>query len=244
MRPFFTSILLAFLMSFTLNHELQAYCARCVKIESDREALQGNNPQSVGYYDEQISLEKTAPPHAPSTSLETKADADEEIAFNDISEASTSKPMPSGTTTEKNAKNISYSTRFGANSGEMFAYSTLFNIFDTKNFLNVFCGPFTLLIPTNEAFHHIKDMSMQDLVKPDFEDKLSLITSYHVVSRQILRQNFIDEEELKTIGGGNLKLKSENGVLFINHARVVRVEPAGSNGIIYIIDELLLPPNI
>lgn len=237
MRLICTAICSIFLVCLTSNQELQAYCARCVKIESEREAQQASNPHSVGYYDEKISSEKTD--STPPISLKPNGNEDVKIALNDNSETNSYI-----TTTEKKNKNISYSLRFGANSGEMFAYSTLFNIFDTKNFLNVFSGPFTLLIPTNEAFHHIKDLSMQDLIKPDFEDKLSLITSYHVISQQILKQNFTDEDEIKTIGGMNLKLKSENGVLFINHARVLRIEPAGRNGIIYIIDQLLLPPNI
>ena len=103
-------------------------------------------------------------------------------------------------------------------------------------------GPFTIFIPTDEALRRLPPGTLEALLKLENREKLSALVSKHVVNKEILKDNFKDNQgkDIKTIDGHNLILEDKEGKLTVDGARVLRIEAAGNNGAIYIIDRLLL----
>jgi uncharacterized surface protein with fasciclin (FAS1) repeats len=103
-------------------------------------------------------------------------------------------------------------------------------------------GPFTVFAPTNAAFEKLPKGTVDDLMKPENKDKLRDILEYHVAVG-VYKQDFIQDGQ--TINEANLKnitVNIKDGKMLVNHsANVVATIPA-SNGIIYVIDAVLLPP--
>ncbi|WP_068470821.1 fasciclin domain-containing protein [Candidatus Protochlamydia phocaeensis] len=118
-------------------------------------------------------------------------------------------------------------------------YSTVLTILQTKDFLNTLCDSFTFFIPINEAFRHLGPLAIQDLLRPENKEQLSALVSSHVVAQKILKKDF--NQAVKTLNGHNLTLQAKGDDLTVNGIRVLRTEPAGDNGIIYIIDQVLMP---
>ena len=79
------------------------------------------------------------------------------------------------------------------------------------------------------------------LSKPENQEKLSAIVSNHVVATKILKKDFETQinREIKSLSGKNLTIRSENGKLTVDGAQVIRIEPAGYDGVIYVIDQVL-----
>lgn len=123
------------------------------------------------------------------------------------------------------------------------AYSTIYTIFKTKNFLETLDGPFTLFIPTNEAITQLPRETLAKLIRPEYAEKLAVLVSNHVVARKLLSKDFIENNnaEVKAISGRNLTLTYQEGKLFIDNIQILRSEPAGYDGIIYVIDKVLVP---
>jgi len=104
-------------------------------------------------------------------------------------------------------------------------------------------GPFTVFAPTNEAFDKLPRGTVDDLMKPENKAKLQDILQYHVYVGKINSDMMQDGQTFNEVNGGNITIqKSADGKLTINgKAHVVASIPA-SNGIIHVIDEVLLPP--
>jgi uncharacterized surface protein with fasciclin (FAS1) repeats len=122
-------------------------------------------------------------------------------------------------------------------------YSTLYTIFKTKFFLETLDGSFTLFIPTNEALERLPKGTLIELTKPENQEQLAALVSNHVVARKILKNDFVTNtnKEIKAISGRNLTMRSENGKLTIDGAQILRIEPAAYDGVIYIINKVLIP---
>lgn len=102
-------------------------------------------------------------------------------------------------------------------------------------------GPFTVFAPSDEAFGKLPDGTVEDLVKPENQDKLRDILEYHVYIGTI-RENMIrDGMSLNQVNGQNVKLGKNGDKLSVNEANIVATV-AASNGIIYVVDQVLLPP--
>lgn len=101
-------------------------------------------------------------------------------------------------------------------------------------------GPFTVFAPTDEAFGKLPKGTVDNLVKPANKDRLRNILEYHVYVG-VIRENMIHNEmNLNQVNGENIKLEKTGDRLTVNDARVSGVIPT-SNGIIYVIDQVLLP---
>ena len=101
-------------------------------------------------------------------------------------------------------------------------------------------GPFTVFAPTDAAFAAIqKDVDM--LLKPQNKAQLASILTYHVVSGKAMAADLKDGQELTTVQGTKLKVSIKNGKVMINGADVVSADIAASNGIIHVIDKVLMP---
>lgn len=102
-------------------------------------------------------------------------------------------------------------------------------------------GPFTVFAPTNAAFDQLPAGTLDDLLKPENKSKLQDILEYHVYVG-VIHESMVDGEmALNQVNSKNATFKNENGKLSINGANVMASLPA-SNGIIYVIDKVLLPP--
>lgn len=102
-------------------------------------------------------------------------------------------------------------------------------------------GPFTVFAPTDAAFKKLPEGTVEDLVKPENKDKLRNILEYHVYVG-VIRENMIrNGMNLNQVNGSNVTLNKTGDKITVNKANIVAIVPT-SNGIIYVIDEVLLPP--
>ncbi len=119
-------------------------------------------------------------------------------------------------------------------------YSALLTIFKT-GFLETLNQSFTLFIPSNEAFKQMSPQTFLFLTLQQNSEELAALVSNHIVAKKILKNDFMDNNgsEIKALSGRNLTLEYKNEVMFIDGVRILRSEPAGYNGIIYILDGVL-----
>ena len=101
-------------------------------------------------------------------------------------------------------------------------------------------GPFTVFAPTDEAFAKLPKGTVEDLLKPENKAKLTKILTYHVVPGKVTSKE-VKPGEVKTVEGKSLKVTVEKGMVMINDAMVVKVDVEASNGVIHVIDKVLLP---
>ncbi len=103
-------------------------------------------------------------------------------------------------------------------------------------------GPFTVFAPTNAAFEKLPAGTVEGLLKPEKKDDLVDILQYHV-SVGVFKEDMLqDGQNIGQVNGGNITITKKDGKLMINGvANVIATVPA-SNGIVYVIDAVLLPP--
>jgi len=101
-------------------------------------------------------------------------------------------------------------------------------------------GPFTVFAPNDAAFSAIQP-EVDKLLKPESKAKLSKILTYHVVSGKVKAADLIDGQELTTVEGSKLKVSVNDGKVTIGGAKVTSPDITASNGIIHVIDKVLLP---
>ena len=100
-------------------------------------------------------------------------------------------------------------------------------------------GPFTVFAPTDDAFAALPEGTVSSLVEPENKDKLTAILLYHVAAGNVTSDQ-IKDGELKTVGGESVELSTANGVQ-VNGANVVKADIEADNGVIHVIDQVLLP---
>jgi len=103
-------------------------------------------------------------------------------------------------------------------------------------------GPFTVFAPTDEAFAKLPTGTVADLLKPENREKLKGILLYHVVSGKVMAAQASGLTSAETVGGPKLTLKKGAAGLMINEATVRTADVQASNGVIHVIDRVLLPP--
>lgn len=101
-------------------------------------------------------------------------------------------------------------------------------------------GPFTIFAPTNAAFEKLPKGTVEDLLKPENKAKLTAILTYHVVAGKVLAAD-VETGMVKTVQGGELDVKVADGGVTVNGAKVVKTDIIGSNGVIHVIDSVVLP---
>ncbi len=101
-------------------------------------------------------------------------------------------------------------------------------------------GPFTVFAPTDEAFSKLPPEALSDLLKPENKEKLTAILTYHVVPGKITSRQVAHISKATTVQGQSLTVDTNDGVT-INDAKVIAADVEASNGIIHVIDTVLLP---
>lgn len=103
-------------------------------------------------------------------------------------------------------------------------------------------GPFTVFAPTNEAFAKLPPGTVDGLMKPDQKDALVNVLQYHVAVAVIKAENLTDGQVLGMVNGDNVTVQVKNGKITLNNSATIIASVPASNGIIHIIDGVLLPP--
>ncbi len=101
-------------------------------------------------------------------------------------------------------------------------------------------GPFTVFAPTDAAFAAIQS-EVDKLLKPESKQKLSKILTYHVVSGKMKAADLKDGQELTTVEGSKLQVMVKDGKVMVGNAKVTTADISASNGLIHVIDKVLLP---
>jgi uncharacterized surface protein with fasciclin (FAS1) repeats len=102
-------------------------------------------------------------------------------------------------------------------------------------------GPFTVFAPTDEAFAKLPKGTVEDLLKPENKEKLAKILTYHVVPGKVMAADIKGKKtDVKTVEGSTLAVDATDGVK-VNDATVTTADVAASNGVIHIIDTVVMP---
>ena len=102
-------------------------------------------------------------------------------------------------------------------------------------------GPFTIFAPTNEAFAKLPAGTVEDLLKPENKGKLAAILTYHVVPGKVMAADVANLTKATTVQGGDVAIKAKRDTVTINGAKVTATDIVGSNGVIHVIDTVILP---
>ncbi|MEM6642851.1 MAG: fasciclin domain-containing protein [Bacteroidota bacterium] len=103
-------------------------------------------------------------------------------------------------------------------------------------------GPFTVFAPTNDAFAALPEGTLDELLKPENKDQLVAILTYHVVSGSVLSTDLTDGMTPETVNGATVTISTVDGVK-VNDANVVMADVEASNGVVHVIDAVILPPS-
>lgn len=104
-------------------------------------------------------------------------------------------------------------------------------------------GPLTVFAPTDEAFAKLPEGTVESLLKPENKDKLVDILTYHVVSGKVMAKTAVTLDEATALNKDKIRLSVEDGKLTLNgSAKVITADVEASNGVIHIIDAVILPP--
>lgn len=101
-------------------------------------------------------------------------------------------------------------------------------------------GPFTVFAPTDEAFAKLPEGTVASLLKPENKEKLVAILTYHVVPGKVMAAD-VKTMKAKTVNGKELSLKVEDGKVTVDDAKVIKTDVAAKNGVIHVIDAVILP---
>jgi len=104
-------------------------------------------------------------------------------------------------------------------------------------------GPFTVFAPTDEAFAKLPAGTVEELLKPENKAKLTAILTYHVVPGNVMAAQVVtmNGKEAKTVNGQSVKISVNGGNVMIDGSKVVKTDIQASNGVIHVVDSVILP---
>ena len=102
-------------------------------------------------------------------------------------------------------------------------------------------GPYTVFAPTDEAFAKLPAGTVDELLKPENKEKLMAILTYHVVAGDVMAAQVVKMNSAKTVNGQSVSISTKGGTVMVDNAKVVKADIACSNGVIHVIDTVLMP---
>lgn len=102
-------------------------------------------------------------------------------------------------------------------------------------------GPFTVFAPTDEAFAKLGQGTINDLLKPENKQKLVSILTYHVVKGELPASKVVSSNDATTLNGQRIDFSAKDGAVYVDKARVVATDVDASNGVIHVIDSVIMP---
>lgn len=103
-------------------------------------------------------------------------------------------------------------------------------------------GPFTVFAPTNDAFAKLPAGTVETLLKPENKAQLVAVLTYHVVAGKVYSKDLSDGMAAKTVQGAEVKISLKGGKAMVNNATVTTADIEASNGVVHVIDTVILPP--
>ncbi|MBB2684682.1 UNVERIFIED_ORG: putative surface protein with fasciclin (FAS1) repeats [Rhizobium etli] len=103
-------------------------------------------------------------------------------------------------------------------------------------------GPFTVFAPTDEAFAKLPAGTVESLLKPENKQKLTEILTYHVVAGKVMAKDAAGIDEAKSVNGKMIDIDVDGSTVKVNDAAVTSADIAASNGVIHVIDKVIMPP--
>ncbi len=102
-------------------------------------------------------------------------------------------------------------------------------------------GPFTVFAPTDEAFAKLPAGTVENLLKPENKEQLKAVLTYHVVSGKVMAAQVSKMNSAKTVQGQSVRIEVADGKVKVDNATVTTADVAASNGVIHVIDTVILP---
>lgn len=102
-------------------------------------------------------------------------------------------------------------------------------------------GPFTVFAPVDDAFAALPAGTVESLILPENKAQLTGILTYHVVAGKVLSTDLSDGMEATTVNGGKITIHIQDGKVLINDAEVVLADVETDNGVIHVINKVILP---
>ncbi|MFW3613843.1 fasciclin domain-containing protein [Billgrantia antri] len=102
-------------------------------------------------------------------------------------------------------------------------------------------GPFTVFAPTDEAFGKLPGGTVESLLEPENREQLQAVLTYHVVQGKVMAEDAMGLDSATTVQGQAITITTMDGSVMINDANVVQADIEASNGVIHVIDSVLLP---
>jgi uncharacterized surface protein with fasciclin (FAS1) repeats len=105
-------------------------------------------------------------------------------------------------------------------------------------------GPFTVFAPTDEAFAKLPAGTIENLLKPENKDKLRRILTYHVVPGEVRAADVVKLQSARTVSGDTITINVKDGLVHVDAANVTKTDIQASNGVIHVIDAVILPSGL
>jgi uncharacterized surface protein with fasciclin (FAS1) repeats len=105
-------------------------------------------------------------------------------------------------------------------------------------------GPFTVFAPTDEAFAKLPQGTLETLLKPENKETLRRILTYHVVAGNVMASDVVKLQSAKAVSGDTITVKVQDGVVHVDNATVTSADVIASNGVIHVIDSVILPKGL
>ena len=102
-------------------------------------------------------------------------------------------------------------------------------------------GPFTVFAPTDKAFGKLPKGTVEELLKPENKDKLTAILTYHVVPGRVMAADVVKLSKAKTVQGSEAEISIKEGKVYVDNALVTATDIKAGNGVIHVIDSVILP---
>ncbi|MEM7680856.1 MAG: fasciclin domain-containing protein [Planctomycetota bacterium] len=104
-------------------------------------------------------------------------------------------------------------------------------------------GPFTVLAPTDEAFAALPPGTVESLLLPENKETLKAVLLYHVVSGKVMSGTVATLDTAETLNGASVDIEASDSGITVNGASVIQADVEATNGVIHVIDAVLLPPS-
>lgn len=105
-------------------------------------------------------------------------------------------------------------------------------------------GPFTVFAPTNEAFNALPAGTLEKLLKPENKDALVQVLTYHVVEGKVTAEQVVGLSEATSVEGTTIDISTDMGSVMVEDASVVKTDIMASNGVIHVIDKVIIPDTL
>ncbi|WP_406656254.1 fasciclin domain-containing protein [Methanolobus sp. ZRKC2] len=207
----------------------------------EEDTYEGLISTGEGVTDEVVTEETTTDDNA------TEEDMADNVTENDTADNVTEEDMADNVTEEDTADNESVDTEnvtIATTVADTESFGTLLVALETANLVDTLDseGPFTVFAPTDEAFDKLPEGTVEALLAD--EEALNSVLTYHVVSGEYNSSSIVELDNLTTVQGENVTISVVDDTVMINNATVTTTDIETSNGVIHIIDEVLIPPSM